>query len=733
MKPSFDNLVQMLNYGALSTPHKTVMTFLNLQGDVDAECTYSQLEQRAISIAHYLRQEIGTISGSGEVGERALLLYAPGIPYIEAFFGCLYAGVVPVPAYPPMGSKAVDRLKDIIDNSGAKLVLSNKNILPLVQGWFDDVDSKAVKFLETETTNIKTGQERDDGPFRISSLLPSYNRLAFLQYTSGSTGSPKGVMIKHGQLLENLGQMQHNYGVRASETGVSWLPPYHDMGLIGGILLPIYVGGSVTLMPPMAFVRSPYLWLKTISDTKAVVSAGPDFAYRTCVEKITAEQKKTLDLSHWRIGLNGAEPISENTMSDFYEAFSECGLSKTTLTPCYGLAEACLMVTSAERDKTAVTLTVDREAIEQGKVVEENGGNKTIVSSGKPPRNINVAVVDPVIHTVQPAGTVGELWLSGPNICTGYWGRPVESEKTFNGKIRGRHADNVSYLKTGDYGAIIDGEVFVTGRLKDLIILRGKNYYPQDIENSVRLASDHLRATCSTAFSISAQSGRGGERLIVVSELTKDAYVKLSGNQYRICVLAIEKKITENHGVYVDEIIFLRKNETRKTSSGKIMRAEMKILYLSNKLKFVYHWKKRFVLDTPLESRKTEGGETLLPAMNINIIEDLEQVLIDWMNKRFGLSIQMLDLDSNFTAIGLDSVDAVEVVAELERLTQQKIAVTELFKYPTIRSLIEHQQYLECTVDKVAEKDKYEGKGIDEMYDMLQDELLDIQSASEKL
>ncbi len=463
------NLVDLLRHRAAHQGNDRGFTYLT-DGETDeVHWTYAELDRRARAIGSWLQSQ-------GLAGERALLLYPAGLEFIAAFFGCLYAGAVAVPAYPPRRNRTMSRIQTIADDAEAKVALTTHDVLERIQEVIDETpDLKRIRWRATD--QLERGLEHDWQHPDVHG-----DTLAFLQYTSGSTGVPKGVVLNHANLMHNSALISYAFEVTRTGRSVFWLPSYHDMGLIGGILQPMYVGQLNVLMSPVSFLQKPLRWLQAISRYKVAISGGPNFAYDLCVRKITPDQTEDLDLSTWRLAFNGAEPIREETIESFSKAFAHCGFKREAFYPCYGLAEATLLVSGGFRMAPPVIRTFDAESLENHQVVDalpDEEGARSLVGCGGTLMDQEILIVDPETRTRCPADGVGEIWVAGPSVALGYWKRPEETIETFHAHL----ADGSGpYLRTGDLGFMCDNELFVNGRLKDLIIIRGLNHYPQDIE-----------------------------------------------------------------------------------------------------------------------------------------------------------------------------------------------------------------------------------------------------------
>ncbi|MDP1602884.1 MAG: fatty acyl-AMP ligase [Legionella sp.] len=556
-----ETLVDVLTYRGQNNATKNACIFLG-KGDSADEITYEKLADKAKLIALYLKEN------GLKKGDRALLIFVPGLELTTAFFGCLYAGVIAVPVYPPINPKLLEKTKRVVKNSTPNIILSTEeSIIKFATG--DDEENFA------QTSNKQRYFEKL--PCLATDKLlpatlenwqqPALNRddIAFLQYTSGSTMHPKGVMVNHGNLLDNLAKIYRSFGLHADTIFFSWLPPYHDMGLIGNLLTPIYGGLSLVQMTPFSFLQNPVSWLKNIQKYKATFSGAPNFAYDYCVKRIKEEKKEGLDLSSWQLAFNGAEPIKAETMERFYQAFKNYGFKKEAFYPCYGLAEATLLATGGPLGVNYRTVRVAKEHFQENKVhfVEEGEQGYTLVSSGQTIQTIKIVDPDTLIECGKD--TVGEIWINGPSVAAGYWQQPEETELAFKGKIAD-DPSNVDYLRTGDLGFIHDDELYVTGRIKDLIILYGKNHYPQDIEYTLHhCAFHHLLGDCA-AFVMTVENDY---RLTVMCEV-KNRYLEKAEQEYLFN--SIFETVYQQHELEIHTIVLIPSKTIPKTTSGKIRR-----------------------------------------------------------------------------------------------------------------------------------------------------------------
>ncbi len=549
---------------AHETPDRIAYTFL--ESDEEAvRLSYAQLDARARAVA-------SVISDCGVGQSPVLLLYPPGLDYLVAFYACLYAGVPAVPAYPPdptRPSRGLARLRAIATDCGARAVLTNEFIL----GLRDEVTREAPELDELTwiaTDGVTGSQAWDPPPVEPSSV-------AFLQYTSGSTGSPKGVVLTHQNLIHNLGLIQEGFGHTENSHAVIWLPPYHDMGLIGGIMQPLYAGFPATLMSPMSFLERPLRWLKAISDSRASTSGGPNFAFDLCVRKISAEERETLDLSTWEVAFCGAEPIRAETVDRFVKTFAPCGFRKEAFYACYGLAEGTLIISGAPKLTGPKIQTFDSEALATGTVkpvAPDAPKARPLVSSGNVLGDQSVVIVNG--ETLKPcaANTVGEVWACGGSVASGYWEKTELTEQVF----QARTADGSGpFLRTGDLGFLLEGELFVAGRIKDVMILRGAKYYPQDLERTLEQRVPQVRPGSVAVFAVARD---GEERVVAVAEQARGATTVAAPE----LTAAVRGVISEEHQLSLADFVLIAAGSMPKTSSGKIQRYLCREGYLAGTL-----------------------------------------------------------------------------------------------------------------------------------------------------
>jgi amino acid adenylation domain-containing protein len=558
-----ENFVELLQRRKAERAEHCPFRFLADGESEEINLTYVELDRQARAIAAWLQR-------TQRPGDRVILIYPPGLEYITAFFGCLYAGVIAVPAYLPRMNRLTSRLLSIVADAKPGLVLTTKKILTDVTKRLAGVpELLSLQWMATD--NLEAGIEQ---AWQKPDLTG--DSLAFLQYTSGSTQAPKGVMVTHRNLLHNSEAIKQFFGNGPHSSGVIWLPPYHDMGLIGGIIQPIYADSTAVIMTPVAFIQRPLRWLQAISKYKATVSGGPNFAFDLCVDRISPEQRATLDLRCWEVAFCGAEPVRHETLERFTEAFAPCGFRREAFYPCYGLAESTLMVTGGRPDRPPVKVSFQGAALEKNRIVpvaNDAPDARSLVGCGGVAGGQTVYIVDPDTQQVAPRDVIGEVWVRGPSVAAGYWKMPEQTRETFGAYLPDGEGP---FLRTGDLGFFFEGELFVTGRIKDLIIIRGSNHYPQDVEHSVQKASDTLALGNGAAFSIEQDET---EKLVIVHELN----VRHCDAPEAIFA-AMRKIVADEHELQLDSIVLLKPGQIPKTSSGKIQRRATKALYLEERL-----------------------------------------------------------------------------------------------------------------------------------------------------
>lgn len=681
----FSNLVDLLRERARVHGEKCLYRFLGRDDAPDDVMSYAELDHSAIVLARHLLR-------SGAQGKQALLLYAPGLEFIRAFFACLYAGVVAVPVYLP-GARAEHwaRLAAIAQDAGAEFLLTDETHQAAVATWLASsemqsaMSSQALQVIVSHAALYSapfTGNA--DAVADMSPLLPQVTAqdLAFLQYTSGSTGAPKGVMVTQENLYHNQARIAAAFCHTEHSVVVGWLPQYHDMGLIGNILQPLYIGATAVLMSPTAFLQSPFKWLKAISQYRGTTSGGPNFAYQLCVARITEEQKQQLDLRHWDLAFNGAEPISAATLTQFAAAFKDCGFQASAFFPCYGLAESTLLASAVQKGRMPAPLAIARAALEQDQVAlvakedacKQPNSVAHFVSCGEMLAQPDVSgsslvVVSPHSMEICADGQIGEIWLHGPSVTAGYWRQVQLSEQQFAARIVDQPH---RYLRTGDLGFVHAGQLYITGRLKDLMIIRGRNFYPQDIEDAVQRRLPQLRLGSGACFSV---RDADEEKLVLVHEVERTA-IKQAGDvqlwqQIRQC-------ISESFGIQLHALLLLKPGRLEKTSSGKVRRKASKQGFLNDSIEYLA----RYVADEiSLAGENNALAQAPAEAQELASESPVQSLL------RAILPARHFAPELALSACGLDSLSAAELAHRLAQQWQIQIDMTQLLDGMTVAQL----------------------------------------------
>lgn len=657
-------LVELLRRRAELQPDRTAYRFLVDGEDEELALTYAQLDARARAVAAVLGQQVAP-------GARAALLYPPGLDFVVALFGCLYAGVLAVPAYPPRRSRPDPRIAQILTDSQAELALTTARHLATVERFSEDAELRGLR-------SIASDEIPDSAAAAWQPVGVSGESTALLQYTSGSTVMPKGVIVSHANMLANAGDMALILQHRPEEMSVSWLPHFHDMGLVYGVVQPIYAGFTGCLMPAASFLQQPIRWLRAISRFKATSSGAPNFAYDLCVSKIDAEQKAELDLRAWRVAFNGAETVRSRTLERFARAFESCGFRREALCPAYGLAEATLRVTSARPLAGACSTTVSTSELRRNRAVDrapDAEDTQSIVGCGYTLPGTRVAIVEPNTGHPLASHEIGEIWVAGPGVAQGYWNRSSESAATFEA----RTADGEGpFLRTGDLGFVKDDQLYVTGRLKDLIIIRGLNHHPHDIERTVEASHPDLRPGGGAAFSVE----EGDEEvLVVIHELDR----RNRDPQVQPIVDRIVEAVTDRHGVQPHAVALIKHGSCPKTTSGKTQRHAARSLFLENGLSVVGQWRAERTTASVVSEPPTQRPAAVAP--NGDAIRDW---LIERVAVRVGVAPSAIDPGSAFVQLGVGSADALTLTGELELWLGRKLSPVLVYNYPDIETLARH-------------------------------------------
>lgn len=669
------NLVDVVEYWVNHKPNEKAFGFTD--GETDERwLTYGQLGTRARAIAARLQ-------ALGMKGEKALLLYGPGLDFVAGLLGCMYADMVAIPAYPPRKNRNTSRIQAISDDAGARVALTVSDVADRIENLLDDTPRlKELTWLATDTVGDEVASE-----YRATQF-PS-DQLAILQYTSGSTGTPKGVMLTHANIMANLRMIMIGFEPGPDAVGSFWLPTYHDMGLVGGVLLPLSIGRPSVLMSPVSFLQKPLRWLQAITKHRVTISGGPNFAYDLCVEKITDEQLEGLDLSSWQLAFNGAEPVRAETLENFSRRFAQVGFKYEAFYPCYGMAETTLIVSGGAKSDPPVLRSFDGASLDQGSVVHVEPGQqgaRALVSCGRVLPDGEVVIVDPETRCALSPDGVGEIWVRSSSVGQGYLNKQQLTDDTFRAYL----ADTKKgpYLRTGDLGFLFEDELFVTGRLKDMIIVRGVNRYPQDIEATVEKSSDRLRATAAAAFGVEYE---GRERLVVVSEVIRGA-----NESWDDVIKAIRREVTAEHELPPDAVYLVRHGSIPKTSSGKIQRHACREGFLSDALYVIAKWcvwdeEKQPSAQPPYSRHRPTEASRNVNGQHYGDIQPLvAQTVLDQVRMVAKERAKELNLDTNIVLdLGLDSLERMQIANQLEEIFGGRFPEEVLQEIYTCREVAE--------------------------------------------
>lgn len=645
--PPTSNLVDCIQYWMGQYADEVAFYFTDGEQE-EVRLTYRQLHEASATIAARLCE-------LGLRGQRVLLLYPPGLDFVKGFFGCLYAGAIAVPAYPPRRNRYMSRIEAIASDADARAALTVAQVAERVQETVGP-QSPLMKVIWVATDTTPSEMADQWQPHKIAP-----DDLAILQFTSGSTGDPKGVMISHANMMHNVQLITYSFEPCRTGVGLTWLPTYHDMGLVGGVLKPVFYGRPNVLMSPMAFLQKPVRWLRGISRYKVTVSGGPNFAYDLCVDKVTDDEMEGLDLSTWDVAFNGAEPIRPSTLDGFIRRFGPVGFRPETFFPCYGMAETTLIVTGSTKQDPPIVRCFDGRALDEHRVVVAKPNEpavRPLVGCGHALPDEEVIIVDPDSRRKLPDHQVGEIWVRSPSVAQGYWNRPELTDETFHAKVTG--ADGKTYLRTGDLGFLDDGELFVTGRLKDLIIVRGVNRYPQDIELTVERANSRLQAGAAAAF---ATELNGRESLIIVSEVERKRH-----KDWEPVLEDIRRAVAREHDLPPDGVVLVRFGSIPKTSSGKIQRHECRDAFLKKSLPVIaewYAWSEAPAGEATSETVPAAADDSAKRRLG-DVHPRVAETVMEHVRAIARERAKGLTLDSNIVELGLDSLERLQIAHSLE-------------------------------------------------------------------
>jgi acyl-CoA synthetase (AMP-forming)/AMP-acid ligase II/acyl carrier protein len=657
--------VDLAREGSRKYRDQVLYTFLQDGESQELELTWAQLDLRARAVAAELQAR-------RLAGQRVLLIYPTGLDYVVAFFACLYAGVIAVPAYPPMLNRSVSQLRNIIANASITVGLTNADVLANLDAMTGA--EPALAELSWVISNKVPDERADDWqPPAITD-----DSVAFLQYTSGSTSTPKGVMLTHGNLM-HCGEVFAEELVEPGARLLSWLPQYHDLGLFFGLLQPVYGGNPAILMSPMDFLRRPARWVQAISRYRVQVTAAPNFAYDLCARKTTGHEAAQLDLSCWQVAIYAAEPVRAATLDRFHAAFAGAGFRASVPVNLYGLAEG-LVLSAGPKDEAPQVTKFDANALGQdvARVADGHGLGLPVVSAGRPAGGQQVRVVDVTSKLECDPGRVGEIWVAGRSVGQGYWDLPQQTQETFGARL----ADGTGpFLRTGDLGFMHDGQLHVTGRMKDVIIVRGENIYPQDLERTAEDSHPALRAGCVAAVDVGAASQNEGERIVIVQEVRTDWDGPIADS-----AVAVHRQIATDHGLSVDGVVLITAGRIPKTSSGKIRRNETRRMLLAGEFEVLHVWD---AATSNGEQHHRLAPDTQPPEPS-RAHEEIQTWLLGLLAKQFGIPPAEIDPQASFATLGLGSVQAVEMATQLADWLRFPVPSVIAWDHPTIEAIARH-------------------------------------------
>lgn len=645
--------------------------------------TDGEEEETALSYAEFSAKVAAVaarLTGLKMRGERALLLYPQGLDFLIGYYGCLAAGVVAVPAYPPRRNRNMARIQAISDDAQAKIALTLHEVSERSADLLDEAPHlKALTWIATDQIQDEEGKS-----WKPRKIQPT--DLAMLQYTSGSTGTPKGVMLTHANIMHNCQIICWGFEPTRDSSGLSWLPTYHDMGLVGGCLKAMFYGAPATIMSPMSFLQKPVRWLRGISRHRITISGGPNFAYDLCTQKITDDQLEGIDLSCWKVAFNGAEPVRAETLEKFTERFAPYGFSSKAHYACYGMAETTLIVTGSYSGRGPIIRTFDAQALDQRAVIpvaDDAPSSRALVGCGRVLPEEQVAIVNPETRERLAADRIGEIWVNSPSVAQGYWNKPAETAEAFNFQLASGEGP---FLRTGDLGFFHEEQLYVTGRLKDLIIVRGVNRYPQDIEMTVEKASPRIQPSAVGAFAVDLH---GRERLIIVAEVERTRR-----DDWSDVIASVRQSVTGEHELPPDAVILVRFGSIPKTSSGKIQRHACRDEFREGTLQVIAQWRgweeeaaqQRPLADKRAPATPVVSKQAASEALGVN--QAVAHEVMTHVRQVAKERAKNLTIDSNIvTELGLDSLERLQIANTLEETFGGRFPEDVLAEMSTVREV----------------------------------------------
>jgi acyl-CoA synthetase (AMP-forming)/AMP-acid ligase II/acyl carrier protein len=688
---------ERLRRHAVAWPDRLAAAFLDDDLEIRQSWSFGELDRRARSVAAFLQKRAAP-------GDRVVLAFPTCLDFLAAFYGCLLAGMPAVPASLPLAHGKDRRLGLIVVDSGAALVLTTAKHVELLQRRLAESEASATPIIAVDGLADESDAWRD--------VPHAAGDLAFLQYTSGSTRSPAGVMVGHGNVAANLMALHDGFGSTPDSVFVSWLPLFHDMGLVAGALAPTWAGCPVYLMSPASFVQSPLRWPRAFTRYRGTIGGGPNFAYQACLEAARAHGVEGLDLSSWAIAWNGAEPVRASTIDDFVKTFAPAGFRSESQTPAFGLAEATLLVTGKRGSVPPLVRAVDEVVLRSDGVVfcdAQEARGKPLVSSGETALGVDVRIVDPNSFIEASHSEVGEIWVGGGSVGQGYWNKPDETAATFDARTA---AGDGPFMRTGDLGFLSEGQLFVTGRRKDLLVIRGVNYYPQDIEQTIEASHPALQPASCAVFGV--EDG-DAVRVTAVQELRRSAWRTVDAAEV---FMTMRREVAREHQVALHRIVLLKSFGLPKTSSGKVQRAACRAALEDGALAVLHEWRSTMQV-APIDFT----GEPLAqPGV-------LERQLVDWLQRECG--VDNISWKTPLMDLGIDSLKGVELGNALSAAFKHSFPVTLMIEHPTVEALARLIREEALGAKPAASEPEpppptvWEGASLEQEIDLLDDAALD--------
>lgn len=648
----FRSLLDALKHNLAQAPDELVYRFIG--HDVGDDDTLSNAQ-----LADLVSRNASAITGIATAPVKVVLALPQGPHFVAAYFGCIAAQAIAVPTFPPKNPRQVERLKRVMFDLTDCVVLADRESLHTdLAELRRDPDLQGVRWLEAEDVV-------QESCCSLDAFQAEPEAIAMLQYTSGSTGHPRGVMVSNANLVSNSELIKQSFAHhRPRRRSVIWLPPHHDMGLIGGVIQPVYAGFSAVLMPSSLLVRHPHRWLKAISDFEGTSSGGPNFAFQMCVDHVRERDLQHLDLRSWDIAFCGAEPISHRTMVDFCKRFAPAGFRPSAIYPCYGMAETTLMVSGKHALEDFQSLNVNAQALVRGQVTEQAPGSPeghTLVSCGQVHPSLDVRIVDPALRVERAQREIGEIWVSGPSVTKGYWNHPDKTLQTFGQRLAEREGH---YLRTGDLGFLAGDQLFVTGRLKEVLIVRGANFFPQDLEEECLLACPDMAHVRAAAFSV---PGPAHEKVVIVLEVPR------ADMDHAGVIRRLNTRLTEKFGIRADVVVFAPRRTIKTTTSGKLQRLELRTRHLGGQLASYHVW----------EESGADTTQTAVSAFDASSVVAIQRWITERIALITGIAVDRIHHEDRFVDLALDSVTSLVLLSELDTRHGIGIAPEALYTHNT--------------------------------------------------